>query len=46
VNQEGWKTVEEFGIGEKGEKAESDHLEIALKKRRSGKEVLLCLRKV
>jgi hypothetical protein len=43
VNQEGWKTVEEFGIGEK---AESDHLEIALKKRRSGKELLLCLRKV
>jgi hypothetical protein len=29
VNEQGWKTVEEFGIGEK---AESDHLEIALRK--------------
>jgi hypothetical protein len=35
VNEEAWERVEEFRIGEK---VESDHLEIALKKRRGGKE--------
>jgi hypothetical protein len=35
VNEEAWKRVEEVRIGER---AESDHLEIALRKRRGGKE--------
>jgi hypothetical protein len=35
VNEEAWERVEEFRIGER---AESDHLEIALRKRRGGKE--------
>ncbi|KAJ3619462.1 hypothetical protein MTP99_005142 [Tenebrio molitor] len=35
VNEEAWERVEEFRIGEK---VESDHLEIALRKRRRGKE--------
>jgi hypothetical protein len=35
VNEEAWERVEEFGIGER---PESDHLEIALKKRREVKE--------
>jgi hypothetical protein len=35
VNEEAWERVEKFRIGER---AESDHLEIALKKRRGGKE--------
>jgi hypothetical protein len=35
VNEEAWERVEEFRIGERGE---SDHLEIALRKRRGGKE--------
>jgi hypothetical protein len=35
VNVEAWERVEKFRIGER---AESDHLEIALKKRRGGKE--------
>jgi hypothetical protein len=35
VNEEPWERVEEFRIGEK---VESDLLEIALRKRRGGKE--------
>jgi hypothetical protein len=35
VNEEPWESVEEFKIGDR---AESDHLEIALRKRRGGKE--------
>jgi predicted DNA-binding WGR domain protein len=35
VNEEAWERVEEFRIGER---VESDHLEIALRKRRRGKE--------
>jgi hypothetical protein len=35
VNDEAWERVEEFRIGEK---VESDHLEIALRRRRGGKE--------
>jgi hypothetical protein len=35
VNEEAWEGVEEFRIGER---AESGHLEIALRKRRGGKE--------
>jgi hypothetical protein len=35
VNEEAWKRVEEFRIGER---VESDHLQIALRKRRGGKE--------
>jgi predicted DNA-binding WGR domain protein len=35
VNEEAWERVEEFKVGER---AESDHLEIALRKRRGGKE--------
>jgi hypothetical protein len=35
VKEEAWERVEEFRIGERGE---SDHLEIALRKRRGGKE--------
>jgi hypothetical protein len=35
VNEEAWERVEEFRIGER---VESDHLEIALSKRRRGKE--------
>jgi predicted DNA-binding WGR domain protein len=35
VNEEAWERVEEFRIGER---AESDHLEIALRKRRGWKE--------
>jgi hypothetical protein len=35
VNEEAWERVEEFRIGER---AKSDHLEIALRKRRGGKE--------
>jgi hypothetical protein len=35
VNEEAWERVEEFKIGDR---AESDHLEIALRKRRGGKE--------
>jgi predicted DNA-binding WGR domain protein len=35
VNEEAWERVEQFRIGER---AESDHLEIALRKRRRGKE--------
>jgi hypothetical protein len=35
VNEEAWERVEEFKIGER---AESHHLEIALRKRRGGKE--------
>jgi hypothetical protein len=35
VNEEAWLRVEEFKVGER---AESDHLEIALRKRRGGKE--------
>jgi hypothetical protein len=35
VNEEAWERVEEFKVGER---AESDHLEIALRKRRGRKE--------
>jgi predicted DNA-binding WGR domain protein len=35
VNEEAWERVEEFRIGER---VESDHLEIALRKRKRGKE--------
>jgi hypothetical protein len=35
VNEEAWERVEEFRIGER---VESDYLEIALRKRRGGKE--------
>jgi hypothetical protein len=35
VNEEAWERVEEFRIGER---VELDHLEIALGKRRGGKE--------
>jgi hypothetical protein len=35
VNEEAWERVEEFKVGER---AESYHLEIALRKRRGGKE--------
>jgi hypothetical protein len=35
VNEEAWERVEEVRIGER---AEADHLEIALRKRRGGKE--------
>jgi hypothetical protein len=35
VNEEAWERVEEFRIGKR---AESDHHEIALRKRREGKE--------
>jgi hypothetical protein len=35
VNEEAWERVEEVKIGER---TESDHLEIALRKRRGGKE--------
>jgi hypothetical protein len=35
VNEEAWEKVEEFRIGEK---TETGHLEIALRKRRGGKE--------
>jgi hypothetical protein len=34
VNEEAWERVEEFRIGER---IKSDHLEIALRKRRGGK---------
>jgi hypothetical protein len=35
ANEEAWERVQEIRIGER---AESDHLEIALRKRRGGKE--------
>jgi hypothetical protein len=35
INEEAWERVEEFRIEER---VESDHLEIALRKRRGGKE--------
>jgi hypothetical protein len=35
VNEEAWERGEEFGIGER---IDSDHLEIVLRKRRGGKE--------
>jgi hypothetical protein len=40
VNEEVWESVEEFRIGER---AESDHLEMASRKRRRGMKIVICI---